>query len=168
MKMILSTADVSTPFVVLPDSAMGRNKQPWFIPDFGNNWRGGLALALRVGRLGKNISAKFVERYVDAVTLVWHPMADDVAPSVLQSMDSAVVVGQWVESLDCLMIDGETDVTLTLHAAMSLLADASKYMTLKTGDIVAVELPAIPSLTLIQSHIEHTLDNNTVLSFNIK
>jgi 2-keto-4-pentenoate hydratase/2-oxohepta-3-ene-1,7-dioic acid hydratase in catechol pathway len=168
MKMIYSPSENLESFDVLPDSAMGRNKQPWFIPDFGANWRGSLALAARIGRLGKNISPKFATRYVDGVTLVWRPVADDVPAQVMQAMDSAVVVGEWLPVDQQLVVGDASDISPLLQKVLALIVQASKYMTFKTGDIVAVGLTKLDTLTLQQQHIEHRLNASAVLSFNVK
>ena len=52
---------------------MARNRQPWFVPDFGDNWQWSVALAVRISRLGKCIQPKFASRYYDARTLLWLP-----------------------------------------------------------------------------------------------
>lgn len=136
---------------VVPDSAIGRDSQPWFLPDFGLNWRGYEAAAMRVGRLGKGISPKFAERYVDAISTIWVAEADRCP--ALDFMDGRVVTGKWLP----------IEPTADLQALLPLLVEASRYATLKTGDIIARVRPdSCHSLTANQRI------KNDCLAFNIK
>lgn len=117
------------------DSAAGRDVQPLFIPDEEGDWCVSLALAYRVGRLGKSIPEKFAGRYIDAVSIVAlmhpqsvHPKAGEV-PGWLSIMDSAVTTGRWLEP----SYDDERCAESDVYRA---LASASSLATLKTGDII--------------------------------
>ncbi|MBR1889104.1 MAG: fumarylacetoacetate hydrolase family protein [Alloprevotella sp.] len=54
-------------YYILPDTALNRVGQPYFLPDFDGEQMAFPMLAVRIGRLGKNISEKFSPRYIDAV-----------------------------------------------------------------------------------------------------
>lgn len=149
MKLLLSD---SKGFVhVVPDSAIARDTQPWFLPDFGENWRGYEAVAVRISRLGKGIARKYARRYIDAITTLW--VADaDVCPA-LDYIDGRVVTGQWKP------IEEE----MHLDAHLDLLVEASKYATLKNGDIIAIVNPNTLHKVELNQHI-----SNPYISFNIK
>lgn len=153
---VLVTSSAEADFRVIPDSAVGRISQPWFVPDFGSEWRAHLALAVRVGRLGKGIAPRYFDRYVDAVTLLWVPVADGCGSNI-DFMDGAVVCGQWLPP------QGDEAGLLA-----EPLCRASQYATLKTGDVVAVMLPDTIMPVEANTHISYTLGNVEVLSFNIK
>lgn len=137
---------------VIADSAIGRNRQPWFIPEEGKNWRWRSALAYRVSKLGKNVSAKFIGRYIDAVTLLWVAEADDFDAS--DYMDGAVVCGNWLN------LDSEF--------AADALSEFTRNATIKTGDILAFMLPESAVPIELNQHISLQLKNQEVISFNIK
>lgn len=151
MKILLKTPSALR---VIADSALGRNRQPWFLPDFGENWRWKRALAFRISKLGKNIAPKFANRYIDACTLLWVAEADGC--DALDYMDGAVVCGNWLE-LENLPAE-----------ATDLLCEISRAATVKNGDIIALLLPDSPEPIFINDHISLSLDSNEVLSFNIK
>lgn len=117
------------------DSAVGRDAQPLFIPDVDGAWCVSLALAYRVGRLGKCIPEKFGHRYIDGMSVValLHPEAlppqAGAVPGWLSIMDSAVTTGRWIEPR---YDDGRCTETDALKA----LSDASALATLKTGDVI--------------------------------
>ena len=70
MKLICihSTAGEDT-FYLRPDTALLRNNQPFYYPDFTNELCGELCLVFRVCRLGRSINEHFAARYLDAVGL---------------------------------------------------------------------------------------------------
>lgn len=137
---------------VIADSAVGRNRRPWFLPESGTGWRYRLALSFRVSKLGKNVRAEFIDRYIDAATLLWIAEADDFEAA--DYMDGAVVCGEW------------TDLPDNIPAGE--LAGFTEYTTIKNGDILAIALPE-PSVKLeINQHISIEYNNQEVLNFNIK
>ncbi|MCL2098101.1 MAG: fumarylacetoacetate hydrolase family protein [Bacteroidales bacterium] len=65
---ICNTAEEAT-FYLRPDTALLRNNQPFYYPDFTRELYGELCLAFRVCRLGRSIDERFANRYLDAVGL---------------------------------------------------------------------------------------------------
>lgn len=151
MKLLLET---DNSLRVIADSAIGRNNQPWFLPDCGTNWRWRLAQAFRIAKLGKNVAPKFAPRYFDATTLLWVPEADNC--DCLDFMDGAVVCGNWLP------------ISTPSEHAGKLLSRVSDFSTMKTGDIIAYFLPYSPEPIEINQHISQSIDNIEVLNFNIK
>lgn len=151
MKVLLKT---DTTMRVIADSAVGRNNQPWFLPDFGENWRWRTAMAFRVSKLGKNVAPRFANRYLDAVTLLWVAEAGDC--NATDYMDGAIVCGNWIPLNE---IPDE---------ASGMLADVTRFATVKNGDILAILSQSTPNPIQINEHISLSLDGTEVLSFNIK
>lgn len=140
---------------VISDSAIARNGQPWFIPDFGESWKWRSALAVKISRLGKGVSIKHVGRYADEVTLLWVAEAENC--QALDYMDGRVVVGTWLPIVDDLNCD-----------LANAIVEASKYATLKNGDIIAVPFSDELNEILPNSSMQLSLNNQTVIKFNIK
>lgn len=149
MKLLLS--DTLGRIHVIPDSAIGRDSQPWFLPDFGADWRGYEADAVRISRLGKGIATKYAGRYVDAVTTIWVAEADECA--AIDFMDGRAVTGKWRP-----IEDGDNVGDL-----LDLIVEASKYATLKNGDIIARARQKAAAPIRVGQHI-----SNTFVNFNIK
>ncbi|MCM1310439.1 MAG: hypothetical protein NC301_05370 [Bacteroides sp.] len=137
---------------VIADSAIARNGLPWFLPEEGKNWHWRTAVAYRVSKLGKNVGEAYVERYIDAVTLLWIAEADDFTAS--DYMDGSVVCGKWLELQEPL-------------PARSIAA-LTKNATIKNGDILAFACPEAAREIKINDHISLGLYQQEVLSFNIK
>ncbi len=153
MKLLLF--DTNHQVQVISDSSIARSGQPWFIPDFGESWRWRQAIAVKIARLGKGISIKHVSRYVEEISLLWIAEAD-CCPA-LNYMDGRVVAGSW------LPISGDIDPTIA-----DAIVEASKYATLKNGDIIAVISSDDVNEIVPDSSIHLTLNNQTVIKFNIK
>ena len=65
-------------FYLRPDTALLRNNQPFYYPDFTNDLCGELCLVFRVCRLGRSIGERFADRYLDAVGLALLLTAADI------------------------------------------------------------------------------------------
>ncbi len=142
---------------VLADSALGRNRQPWFIPEFGKDWRWHVAPAVRISRLGKGIRREFADRYACERTLVWIPEAEDNLAAGF--MDGAAVAGDWI----AIGPEGLTD------AERQAISAAARYATLKQGDIIVTETEPAPRTPLkINDKIHIDFGGKTILEFNIK
>lgn len=154
MKILLKNTDGT--MHVIADSAMTRSGQPWFVPDFGRDWRSRKAIALRVSRLGKEIGLKFAGRYFDAVTLLWVAEADDC--EALDFMDGRIVCGEWIpigEDAPC-------------ERLTKLLTEASHFATLKTGDVIAEILDEEPKPISAQSSETVEFNGREIIKFNIR
>ena len=164
MKLLVCDPQSQAPRVI-PDSALGRNKLPWFLPDFGENWHGTVALGFRVSRLGKGIASKFADRYVDAMTLIWLPKG--AGHRYADFMDGAAVVGEWIPlKEDFTVLDKEFNlVSLGWREKLAWITEAA---TVKNGDILAFTLPITAEKIQINQHIEFTMKGTKVLSFNVK
>lgn len=136
---------------VIPDSAIVPGSNPIFLADFSIDWAGQLCIAYRVSRLGKSISEKFAPRYYDAVTLCLRAHAvdmesmlvrDKLAAGICGAFDSCLAVGNWHPlpadkgqlNISSTSWSGEVEQSAVGEcAALSLV---SRYLTLKTGDII--------------------------------
>jgi hypothetical protein len=170
LKALVTTADGSQ-FYGIVDSAFGRNHQPWFVPDIGSNWRWRLAIGVKMARLGKSISPKFAPRYYESIGLLWLADADGLAPGEIHCMDGAAVCGEWIPPTEIIKIEGSAiELTINLEQLRlnDLISHISQYMTLKTGDVVALELPISPTACTIDQSIYLSMNGAEVLSFNIK
>lgn len=153
MKLLIF--DTNKKVISIPESSIARSGQPWFMPDFGVNWRWRKALAVKVSRLGKGVSYKHANRYVDSMTVLWVAEADPC--NALQFMDGRVVCGQWLPIHDELS-----------EEIKDAIVEVSKYSTLKNGDIIAVMLSDEPIGIEQNTTISIDLNDENVAKFNIK
>lgn len=162
------------------DSAIGRDVMPLFIPDIPGGWHARVCVAVRVCRLGKDISTKFAMRYVDAISLVvlLLPDTDEAAwdrSGTLALLDSAVTTGRWHECDPGTLSDIEVEVASenrTFPAAALDIAtrvnEVSRMATLRTGDILIIDSTGIDLPLRPDTHIHAAIGPVNCLSLKVK
>lgn len=132
-----------------PDSALLLPGRPFFIPDFGEKWEADLYLAVKIGRLGKNIGERFASRYYDAASLAIHFRSTDnsLCDGLLSGADSTIAIGNYIAPVtitDEMKISFNDDTENILPQASqveSAISEVSQLSTLKMGDILMFPLP---------------------------
>ena len=128
----------------MPDSAIIKDGKPFLYPRFRNDGITGWESWQAICRLGKNIGRKFAPRYVDGVgiCLLTEPVdAMEHAAAhnaLLQAYEGAVILGDISRSdFGVAKVD---DIELTLgdeiERIYDIVADASRYCTMKIGDLI--------------------------------
>lgn len=151
---IISTSPSPLDIDIHPDSAILLPGRPLFMPEWGEGWEAVLHPAVRIGRLGKNISRKFASRYYDGLTVGLRVTLSDAAgrEGVLSGMDSTIITGEWLapDAATRGLAVGVGDRTVTVGPLASQIDEAiaavSEYMTLKMGDVILLPriAPGIP------------------------
>ncbi len=129
-----------------PDSTVVLPGRPFFLPEDGDLRVARAHVAVRISRLGKNISRKFAPRYYDGITvgLRLTPAGEiaDEMKGIVSAMDSSTVFGEWQEPSEVqpeveANVGGATCVLDGLLPEIDFaISEISKYMTLKMGDVV--------------------------------
>ena len=98
-----------------PDSALLKDRKPFFVPDFMGRIDYEAEIVVRICRLGKGIPERFAHRYYDAVTLgidftardMQHQASENGQPwTICKGFDGSAAIGQW------LLLDGSLpDIT---------------------------------------------------------
>lgn len=173
-----------------PDTALLRNNKPFFIPDFTDDLQYETELIIKINRLGKNIASKYANRYyaeiglgVDftARDLQWKLKADGKPWEVCKAFDQSAVIGNFlpVETLgDIQNIDFHLDINgQTVQQGNSkdmifpvddLIAYASKFFTLKIGDILFTGTPAGVGKVQVGDRLEGYIFDTKMFDFKIK
>lgn len=120
------------------DSSLLNNRKPFFQPDWSEDMRVARCVAIRISRLGKHIAPRFASRYYDALAMGLDFRAEDwmernTARAI--AFDYALGVGNWIEPdlFPVLWLPKE----ITIEQA---IAEASNVVTLRTGDIVYIDI----------------------------
>lgn len=147
-----------------PDTAVLKNNSPFYIPDFTNEVHHELEVVIRIGRQGKHIDEEFAHKYYSQFTLGIDFTARDVQQKLkdkgqpwekAKAFDNSAPVGKMID------ISGETDLTNLefvlkkngsvvqsgntkdmLFNVNRIVAEVSKYFTLKVGDLIFTGTPA--------------------------
>ncbi len=152
-------------FFMKPDSALLRNNEPFYIPEWTKDVHHEIELVLRINRIGKNIEERFADRYFDEIGLGIDFTARDVQSELkakglpwekAKAFDRAAVIGgsffpktAFPDLKDInfrLNINGKTvqdgNSGLMIFSFQQIIAHVSKYITLKIGDLIYTGTPA--------------------------
>ena len=172
------------------DSALLKDKKPFFIPDFMGRIDYEAEVAVRISRLGKTIPERFAHRYYDAVTVGIDFTARELQQKLrangepwdlCKGFDGSAALGEWV-SVDKfrdvqalhfhLDINGNTvqegRTSDMLFSIDSLIAYISRFFTLKTGDILFTGTPVGVGPVHIDDHLEGYIEDRKVLDLSCK
>ena len=147
-----------------PDSALIPKGNAFFIPEFSEEVHFETELVVRINRLGKHIEERFAHRYYSEITLGIDFTARDLQQKLKEkglpwekakAFDGAAYLGAWQVKSDypnlqdlqfSLEINGaEVQNGHTQDMLFSidrLVAEVSKYFTLKIGDLIYTGTPA--------------------------
>ena len=150
-----------------PDTALTRPDWPFFVPDWSEQIEYETELVIRINRLGKSIPERFAHRYYDEITLGIDFTARDIQRQLSQKglpweiakgFDGAAYCGQqWLRLSEMpeknvqnlhfeMQLNGETrQVGWTgdmIHSVDQIIAYASQFYLLKTGDLIFTGTPA--------------------------
>lgn len=172
------------------DSALLKDRKPFFVPDFMGRIDYEVELVVRICRLGKTIPQRFAHRYYDAVTLGIDFTARDMQRrfrekgmpwDLCKGFDGSAAIGEWVDVNKFrdiqainfrLNINGSTVqeacTSDMLYGVDELIAYISRYFTLKTGDLIYTGTPAGTGPVAIGDRLEGWLDDRKVLEFSCR
>lgn len=172
------------------DSALLKDRKPFFVPDFMGRIDYEAELVVRICRLGKTIPQRFAHRYYDAVTLGVDFTARDMQRrfrekgmpwDLCKGFDGSAAIGEWVDVNKFrdiqainfrLNINGSTVqeacTSDMLYGVDELIAYISRYFTLKTGDLIYTGTPAGTGPVAIGDRLEGWLDDRKVLEFSCR
>lgn len=161
---------------VIADSALLKGGKPFFLPDFAPEFRARASLALRIGRLGKNVAPRFAHRYIDAVAAALHIEAAPAECPCPYSFDGAAVFGPMMapeESPAAFTLEGgpepiEWSTDSAAADAAEAVALVSRYMTVKTGDLILAGLTASSVSLRIGMHLTARSADRILLDLKIK
>ena len=178
-------------FFMKPDSALLRNNDPFYIPDWSNDLHYEIELVLKINRLGKNIEKRFAHRYFDEIGLGVDFTARDIQYKLIEKGwpwekakafdQSAVISSTFIDKtafsnfesiLFRLDKNGETvqdgSSKLMIFSFDEIISHVSKYVTLKIGDLIYTGTPAGVGPVAIGDRLEGYVEDKKLLDFMIK
>lgn len=178
-------------FFMKPDTALLRNNDPFYIPDWSDSVHHEIELVLKINRIGKNIEKKFAHRYYDEIGLGIDFTARDVQAKLkakglpwekAKAFDKAAVLsGTFIpkeEFSDLKSINFHLDINgepvqkgnsgFMIFDFDSIISHISKYVTLKIGDLIYTGTPAGVGAVKIGDRLEGYLEDKKMFDFEVK
>ena len=173
-----------------PDTAILRNNEPFYYPDYSNDIHHEAELILRICREGKNIEKKFAHKYYDAIGLGIDFTARDLQSkakakglpwTLAKGFNGSAPVSEFVPLAKFpdlkninfkLDVNGETkqkgNSQMMMNDFDDILAYISRFITLKTGDIIFTGTPEGVGPVKIGDRLEGYVEDRKLLDFEIK
>ena len=173
-----------------PDTALLQKQFPFIIPEFSNNVHHEIEVVVKINKVGKYIEPKFAYKYYDEITVGIDFTARDVQDALkskslpwekAKAFDGSAVVGDFVSKSD---FESLADINFELinngitvqkgnTAQMmwdidELVAEASKYFTLKTGDVIFTGTPKGVAAIAPGDVLEGVLEGKKLFKVQVK
>jgi acylpyruvate hydrolase len=177
-------------FFMKPDSSLLINNKPFFLPAFSKEIHYEAEIVLKISRLGKNIQSQFAHRYYNAVGLGIDFTARDLQEvckkaghpwEIAKSFDQSAVVNRFVsvDTLpDILAINFRLDINERtvqqgntkdmIFSFNEIIAYVSRFITLKTGDMIFTGTPAGVGPVKAGDHLVGFIEQQVFLDFCIR
>ena len=173
-----------------PDTALVRNNQPFYYPDFSKDIHYEVELVLRLCKMGKNIHEKFAATYFDAIGLGIDFTARDLQTkaknkglpwTLAKGFDGSAPVSEFipVEEFNDLQninfslnVDGQLkqqgNSALMLFSFNQIISYISRFITLRSGDLIYTGTPKGVGPIKIGNKLEGYIEDKKLLEVEIK
>lgn len=176
-------------FFMKPETALLRNNDPFYIPDFSDDVHYECEVVIRINRITKAIDEKFAYRCYDQIGLGIDFTARDLQRRCRESGEpweickafdnSAAVSDQFIKKDELgqvlnftLDVNGEQRQSGSsddmIFSIDRIISHVSKYITLKTGDLIFTGTPSGVGAVKIGDRLVAQLNGRTMMDFEIK
>lgn len=185
-----SDIPTSPVFFMKSENALIYNDLPFFIPDFSDNIEYEGELVIRICKMGKMIDEKFAHNYYDAVSLGIDFTARDLQKKCIQNgqpweiakaFDSSAPVGKFIDLKPDFLTNGinfkleKNGITVQksnsnnmIFSFNKIISHLSKYITLKTGDIIFTGTPQGVGKVEKDDLLTGWIEDELILSVSVK
>ena len=173
-----------------PDTAILKDNEPFYHPDFSNDIHYEVEIVLKINKVGKNIEAKFAHKYYDEIGVGIDFTARDLQSKLKEKglpwekakafNGSAPISGfipktQFADLQNLnfhLEVNGEVRQKGNTHLMLwnfdEIIAEISKYFTLKTGDLVFTGTPAGVGKIMVGDKLTAFIESEKMMNFEVK
>lgn len=178
-------------FFLKPDTALLRNNDPFYIPDFSNDLQYECEVVVKINRLCKGIEERFAHRYYDEIGLGIDFTARDLQRKckaeglpweIAKGFDhSAAITPTFIPKAELpgiqdirfsMDLNGERKQTGytgdMLFSVDKIIAYISRFMTLKIGDLLFTGTPVGVGQVHIGDRLTAEMEGHPLLDFQIK
>jgi len=177
-------------FFMKPDSALVIDNRPFFYPEFSKEVHHELEVVIRINRLGRSIEERYAHRYFNQVALGIDFTARDLQAiqkkkglpwEIAKGFDYSAPISRFlplekfkdIHNLSFrLDINGKTvqegSTSLMIFSFEKIIAYVSRFMTLKTGDLIYTGTPAGVGPVAVNDRLEAYLEGEKLMDFPVK
>lgn len=150
-------------FFLKPDTALLQKERDFYLPEFSQNIQYEAEMVLKISKAGKYIQPEFALNYFEQISLGIDLTARDLQSQlkekghpweISKAFDNSAVVGEFLDKKDFELENLEFRLDKNkiavqqgntkdmIHGFAKIISEASKYFTLKTGDLIYTGTPA--------------------------
>ena len=148
---------------IKPDTAPVQKQFPFVIPEFSNEVHYEIELIVKINKVGKYIEPKFAHKYYDEISVGIDFTARDLQDKLkakglpwekAKAFDGSAVIGDFIDKTGFETVDDinfellkngqsvqKSNTKYMLWKVDELIAEVSKYFTLRTGDVIFTGTP---------------------------
>lgn len=176
-------------FFMKPDTAILPKERDFYLPEFSQDIHYEAEIVLKISKAGKYIQKEFAHKYYEQITVGIDFTARDLQSQlkekghpweIAKAFDGSAVIGEFhsksdfnLENLNFkLEKNGEIvqngNSQMMIHHFDDIIAQASQYFTLKTGDLIMTGTPAGVGKVSESDVLSGYLENHKVFEVSIK
>jgi 2-keto-4-pentenoate hydratase/2-oxohepta-3-ene-1,7-dioic acid hydratase in catechol pathway len=178
-------------FFLKPETALLRNNQPFYYPDFTKELHYETELVLRICRVGRSIPERFAARYISEIGLGIDFTARDIQTEcrkrglpweIAKGFDYSAPVSPDFIPIEAFQEVNDIDFHLELNGLTvqqgnssnmifsfnRIISYVSRFITLKTGDLIFTGTPDGVGNVEIGDNLKAYIEDKLMLDFDIK
>ncbi len=177
-------------FFLKPDTAMLRNNETFYIPDFSKEVHHEVEIVLKISKRGKHIAEKFASDYFNEIGIGIDFTARDLQSKLKEkglpwekakAFDGSAPVSSFVSKAEfadlnnldfSLQVNGtpvqKGNTSLMLHNFSKIIAELSKYFTLNQGDLIFTGTPEGVAAVKAGDRLQAFIEDKKMLDFEVK
>ncbi len=171
-----------------PDTAILRNNDPFYHPNFSQDIHHEVELLVKISRQGKSIEKKFAHKYYEEIGLGVDFTARDLQQKakdrglpwdLAKGFNGSAPISEFISksafNLEDLSFklckNGDTvqegNTSLMLYSIDEIISYVSDFITLKTGDIIFTGTPKGVGSVTINDQLEGYIENRKMFDFEV-
>ncbi|GAA4404575.1 fumarylacetoacetate hydrolase family protein [Nibrella viscosa] len=173
-----------------PETAILRNNEPFFYPDFSSDVHHEVEILVRINRTGKNIEEKFAHKYYDEIGIGIDFTARDLQTKLktkglpwdlAKGFNGSAPISSFIPKSEFadlqnlnfrLDVNGETrqqgNTSMMLFRIHYLIAFVSRFFLLQQGDILFTGTPKGVGPVQVGDRLTAYLEDRNMLEFDVK
>lgn len=176
-------------FFLKPDTALLQKNRDFYIPEFTQDLHYEAEIVLKISKAGKYIQTEFAQNYFQEISLGIDFTARDLQNQlkkkghpweIAKAFDNSAVIGDFFDknefdlnNLNFRLDKNEETVQQgntqqMIHEFSKIISEASKYFTLKTGDLIMTGTPAGVGKVNIDDRLKGWIENQLAFDISVK